>query len=72
MNQPKTLDIPIQDTTAITCPKCGKNLFVERTMLHKISKMHPKNPSGKDLIMPRPVLVCANKKCGRVLKEATT
>lgn len=69
-NKPKQIkvDIPINEATEVTCPKCGSNIFDIVYKVFKMSKLSPHNPTKQDIIKPMPYFKCANKKCGHVLK----
>lgn len=62
------LNIPMNETSEVNCPKCNKNIFDITYKIIKVSKLSPHNTSNQDLIKPIPHFKCANKKCGHVLK----
>ena len=45
--------------------ECGCDLFEPAVQVYKISAVNPQNPTGRELMTQRAVLVC--RKCGRVM-----
>ena len=59
--------IHIQIDTAKDKPEsceCGCDLFEPAVQVYKISAVNPQNPTGRELMTQRAVLVC--RKCGKV------
>lgn len=63
--QPNLPNIDYSKTTEISCERCQCNLFVERLLLRKASRLI--TFTDKDAIIPIPVLCCA--KCGNVNED---
>lgn len=57
--QPKKKEVEItpDDVTFIEC-ECGSIHFKQGIKLGRLSKIHPKNPTGKTQIIHMPVTVC--------------
>ena len=51
----------------LTCGKCGKDVFLMRFKILKISKLVPANKTGRDLYFDSPVKQCAS--CKRILTQ---
>jgi len=56
------MNINLEDTTEITCDKCGSNTFHEAVTLRSISRFI--TGTAQDGMMPIPVFAC--DKCGHV------
>ena len=56
------LNINLKDAETIVCEECGSEVFEEKMMIKKISKLL--TGSDRDSITPIPVIACA--KCGHV------
>lgn len=54
-------------TTSITCEKCGGVVFNEGLLLRKVSKFIVANASNKDSIIPVPLMYCVG--CKHVNEE---
>jgi uncharacterized Zn finger protein len=59
------MNINLEDTTEITCEKCGSNVFNQGVMLRSISRFI--TGTQQDGVMPIPVFACA--KCGHVNEQ---
>ncbi len=46
--------------------ECGCDLFRPAVQVYKISAVNPQNPTGRELVTQRAVLVC--HKCGELMK----
>lgn len=52
------LNISLKDAEDIKCEKCGGEIFEEKMMIKKISRLL--TGAERDSISPIPVIVCAN------------
>lgn len=59
---PVKMNINLEDTTEITCDKCGSATFHEAVLLRSISRFI--TGTAQDGMMPIPVFAC--NKCGHV------
>ncbi|MDZ7658000.1 hypothetical protein [Fodinibius sp.] len=55
--QKQEVEISPDDVTFIEC-ECGSMHFNQGIKLGRLSKVHPKNPTGKTQIIHMPVTVC--------------
>ena len=62
MNQ--TVNVNIDELPNVKCV-CGSELYTNIFMVKKISALQ--SPTGKEEIMPSPLIVCSN--CGKPLEE---
>lgn len=65
MQHSMNLDIKIEDSTAIKCPKCTGTTFVMVYLLREISKIITGGP--RPLTVPIPIWKC--DKCGNLLNR---
>ena len=57
--------VNLSNSTAIACKECGGKIFVEGTIIRKISKLLTGAP--QDMIIPIPIYLCGD--CGEVIDE---
>jgi hypothetical protein len=55
--QRQEVEISADDVTFVEC-NCGNIHFKQGIKLGRLSKVHPKNPTGKTQIIHMPVTVC--------------
>tara|TARA_B100000287_G_scaffold365526_1_gene360288 strand:+ start:1271 stop:1522 length:252 start_codon:yes stop_codon:yes gene_type:complete len=51
------LNVSLKDAEEVTCEKCGSNMFQEKLMIRKLSRLM--TGSDRDSITPIPVIACA-------------
>lgn len=66
-NQPIALNVKIEDIKIERCQYCGGSLMQSFTLIGRVSRLNPHNPTGQDQLTELPVLVCAN--CGTFYGE---
>ena len=62
-----SINIPISDTTELTCPECSKDTFDIVYKVLEMSKLSPHNPTKQDILKPIPYFRCIY--CKHILKE---
>jgi DNA-directed RNA polymerase subunit RPC12/RpoP len=65
MQQPQLTQEHLKNSKQIVCEECEHNIFEEKLMLRKVSKLLI--GADKDQIIPIPVICCA--KCGYINEE---
>ena len=65
MQQPQITPEIIAQAKEVVCEECSHNVFEEKMMIRKISKLLI--GSDKDQIVPLPVICCAS--CGYINEE---
>jgi len=57
------VEVSADELTVVEC-ECGGSVFQQAHQIHKLSAVHPKNPTGEPQFMNVPVHICLN--CGHV------
>lgn len=62
----KHIEVSKEDVSIAECD-CGGQVFQQAHQLAKLSKVHPKNPTGQTQLVPLPVHICLG--CGAAKQD---